>query len=87
MEKSEIVGNLRNVSNQIERHGKIAARNSEMPYVVFPGWHLEFDGESAEDIRKAARAILGEGVTEDEHTLVSYKQLAALVHYVADMLE
>lgn len=82
METNEIVEKLRGVSNELD-----GLKFSEMSFAMFPGWHEGFEEANEPGIKEAARAILAEGVSEDEHTLVSYKALAALVHYVADMLE
>lgn len=82
MEIKEIVEKLRNASDELDQ-----IKFAEMSFAVFPGWHEGFEDAREPDIKEAARAILAEGVTEDEHTLVSYKSLAALIHYVADMIE
>jgi hypothetical protein len=38
-------------------------------------------------VKEAAGAILARGISPDEGTYVSQKSLAALIHYIADMLE
>lgn len=79
---NEIIEELRKTSDKLD-----SLKYAEMSFAMFPGWHEGFEDESEPLIKEAARAILAEGISEDEHTLVSYKALAALVHYVADMLE
>jgi len=54
--------------------------------VLMPGWDEE-EGESPQAIRSAARAIAGDDVDPDEGVKVSARDLAALVRYIADMLE
>jgi hypothetical protein len=54
---------------------------------LFPGWHEEFEEVREPLIKEAARAILASGVKPDEGTHVSQRALAALIHYIADMME
>jgi hypothetical protein len=82
MEINEIVEKLRSVSNDLDE-----VKFAEMSFAMFPGWHEGFEDKNEPGIKEAARAILAEGISEDEHNLASYKALAAIVHYIADMLE
>lgn len=82
MEINKIVEKLRDTSNELNNQ-----KFAEMSFVVFPGWHKGFEDETEPLIKEAAKAILAEDITEDEHNLISYKALAALIHYIADMLE
>jgi hypothetical protein len=77
-----VVERLREVSRRLE-----ADPNADTKTVLFPGWHEEFEGDREELIREAARAILAAGIEPDEGTHVSQKAVAALIHYVADMME
>ncbi len=77
----EFVGKLRDLSKELE-----SAPGADAKTALFPGWDVE-DGEQAILIQEAARAVLNEGVPEDEGTYVSPKAIAALLHYIADMLE
>ena len=52
--------------------------------VLMPGWDCE---DEARELRSAARAIAGDDVDPDEGVKVSARDLAALVRYIADMLE
>jgi hypothetical protein len=55
--------------------------------VLFPGWHAGFEEEREPLIKEAAAAILAEGIEPDEGTYISKRELAALLHYIADMME
>lgn len=81
---AETVAGLRNAATLLG-----AEEGAERNGILFPAWVLEEEDEGDEGpvlIRDAARAILGaHGLEGGMHT--SKKALAALVHYVADMLE
>ena len=55
--------------------------------LIIPGWDEEFFGERHQAIRTAARAIAAEGLTGDEGTRLTIRQLGCLVRYIADILE
>ena len=53
-------------------------------------WHppvSDEERERHEAIRRGAAAVLCEGKSPDECTYVAYRDLGALVRYIADMLE
>jgi phage gpG-like protein len=79
---NENVEILRSVSNNIE--SDVLAK---FKFALFPGWHETIEGNDEKHVREAAKAILANNITADEGTYVSRKSLAALIHYVADMLE
>lgn len=76
------VEQLRTVSNNLE-----SDLLSQFKTELFPGWDKEYDDEQEKLVREAARAILAENLSPDEGTQVSHKSLAALIHYIADMIE
>lgn len=59
--------------------------------VLFPGWfyegYPEEERSQCEAIRKAAAAILGNEENVDSGIYVHVRDVARLVHYIADMLE
>lgn len=55
--------------------------------MVFPGWHTVTEEPAEELVREAAAAILAAGIALDEGIHVSQKAVAALIHYIADMIE
>lgn len=73
---------LREVSRRLE-----ADPRADTKTVLFPGWHEEFEGEREGLIKEAASAILARGVEPDEGKHVSQRSVAALIHYIADMME
>jgi hypothetical protein len=78
--------------NFVEELRGISARMEATPdaathLVLFPGWDEEWPEEPEPRIKRVARAILAEGVPPDEGTKVSYQELSALIHYLADMME
>ncbi len=77
----EFVGKLRSLSNELS-----FTQNADTKKILFPGWDVE-DGTQALLIQEAAAAILNPGTPPDEGTRVSPKAIAALLHYIADMLE
>jgi hypothetical protein len=77
-----VVLRLRGVARHLE-----AEQDAEEKTVLFPGWHEGFEEESEPLIRSAARAILAEGVGPDDGTYISKKEMAALLQYIADMME
>lgn len=77
-----VVERLREVSRRLE-----ADPRGDTKTVLFPGWHEEFEGEREALIREAASAILAADIEPDEGTHVSQRSVAALIHYVADMIE
>jgi hypothetical protein len=77
-----IAERLREVSRRLE-----ADPHSDTNMVLFPGWHKEFEGDREELIREVAKAILAQGIDPDEGTHVQQRAIAALIHYIADMME
>jgi hypothetical protein len=77
-----VVLRLRDIANRLE-----SELNAETKTVLFPGWHEGYEGEYEPLIREAASAILASALDPDEGTEVSYKAVAALIHYIADMME
>jgi hypothetical protein len=73
-----VVERLREISRRLE-----ADPNANTKTVLFPGWHEEFEAL----IREAASAILAAGIEPDEGTQVTQHSVAALIHYIADMME
>ncbi len=55
--------------------------------VLFPGWHEGYEDNNEPLIKEAAAAILAREVEPDEGTYVSQRAVAALIHYIADMME
>lgn len=80
--KDEIIEKLRTISNQLDADLLAKFKNT-----YFPGWDFAFDGEQGCLIREAAKGILAKNISKDEGTYVSQKSIAALLHYVADMME
>jgi F420-0:gamma-glutamyl ligase len=78
----EVVDQLRSIANAIA-----SVSGADIPAVMFPGWHEGFEETNERLIKEAASAILAEGITEDESIVVSLKSIAALLHYVGDMME
>jgi hypothetical protein len=60
---------------------------SEIKQILFPGWDKEIENDQELLIKEAAGAILANGISRDEGTYISQKSLAALIHYIADMME
>jgi len=77
-----VVERLREVSRRLE-----ADPRADTKTVLFPGWHEEFEGEREALIREAASAILAQGIEPDKGTHVPQRAVAALIHYIADMME
>lgn len=77
-----MVERLRDIANRLS-----AAPNADTETVLFPGWHEGYEEEAEPLIKEAAKAILASGISPDEGTQVSVKSVAALLHYVADMME
>ncbi len=77
----EFVEKLRDLSNEL----RISDEKGKS--VLFPGWDSESDTEESFLIRKAATAILNPDLSRDEGSRVPPKALAALLHYIADMME
>lgn len=77
----EFVEKLRELSNELR------SADEKGKSVLFPGWDSEFDTEESFLIRRAATAILNPDLSRDEGSRVPPKALAALLHYIADMLE
>lgn len=77
-----IVERLREVARRLE-----AAPNADTKMILFPGWHEEFEEGREALIKEAAGAILAQGIVPDEGTYVSQRSVAALIHYIADMME
>lgn len=78
----EIVEELFEISEKLSNIDEAATRT-----VTFAGWHEGFDGPDAPNVREAAKAILASGLTENEGTEVSLKSIAALLGYIAAMME
>jgi hypothetical protein len=78
---NEFVEKLRALSNEL---GSLPGADTKT--ILFPGWDVE-DGDQSILIQDAAHAILNEGVPFDEGTRISHKAIAALLHYIADMME
>jgi hypothetical protein len=77
----DFVAELRDISARLE-----ASPSADTHVVRFPGWDEQLEDPELQ-IKRAARAILADGVLPDEGTDVSYQELASLVHYIADMIE
>jgi hypothetical protein len=77
-----VVQRLRDIANRLE-----VAPDIDSKAILFPGWHEDFEGDREQLIREAASAILAAGVEPDEGKYVSQKAVAALLHYIADMME
>jgi hypothetical protein len=77
-----VVERLREVARRLE-----ADPRADTKTVLFPGWHEEFEEGREPLIKEAASGILAKGIEPDEGTHVSQKAVAALIHYVADMME
>jgi hypothetical protein len=73
---------LRKVSNDLGSNCL-----AQFKFVKFPGWDKNWDEEQEKLIRESAKAILAKDVSPDEGIFVSQKSIAALIHYIADMLE
>lgn len=82
LDKDDVVSKLREIATRLE-----STPNADNESVLFPGWHEGYEEESEPLIKEAARAILASGVEPDEGTHVPLKSVAALIHYVADMME
>lgn len=80
--KDEIVEKLRAISNQLE-----ADPLAQFKFTLFPGWDVEVENNQELLIKEAARAISADGILPDNGTHVSQKALAAIIHYIADMME
>jgi hypothetical protein len=80
--RNESVEKLREISNDLDSDPL-----SEIKKVLFPGWDKEFENEQELLVKEAAEAILANGISPDEGTHVSQKTIAALIYYIADMLE
>lgn len=81
-----------NLADVVEKLRDIAAvlaaiPNADTQTVLFPGWHEGYAEETEPQIKEAAKAILASGIPPDEGTYVALKSVAALLHYVADMME
>lgn len=84
----DIIALLRTASTLME-HRKAEIARGEM---LFPGWDFDHikDQEGVQrqrDIREAAYVILGRDSGGDGAQSVETEKVAALVHYIADMLE
>jgi hypothetical protein len=77
-----VVERLRDVSRRLE-----AEPQSDAKMILFPGWHEEVEGNRETLVREAASAILAQGIEPDSGTQVSQCAVAALIHYIADMME
>lgn len=77
-----VVQRLRDIANRLEATPDVDSKS-----ILFPGWHADFEGDREQLIREAASAILAAGVEPDEGKYVSQKAMAALLHYIADMME
>jgi hypothetical protein len=77
-----VVERLREVAKRLE-----ADPDAETKTVLFPGWYTGEAEETERLIKEAAAAILAGGVEPDEGTHISQKAVAALIHYIADMME
>ena len=80
--REETVEKLREISKDLDSDPL-----SEIKKVLFPGWDEEVENEQELLVKEAAAAILANGISPDEGTRVSQKSLAALIHYIADMME
>ena len=76
------VDKLREISNDLDSDPL-----SEIKQVLFPGWDEEVENNQQLLIKEAAAAILASDLSPDDGTYVSQKAIAALIHYIADMLE
>jgi hypothetical protein len=77
-----VVERLREVSRRLE-----ADPHANNKTVLFPGWHEKLEGERESLIKEAASSILAQGIEPDDGTPVSQRSVAALIHYIADMME
>lgn len=77
----EFVAKLRDLSNELR------SADEKGKTVLFPGWDSESDTEESFLIRRAATAILNPDLSRDEGSRIPPKALAAILHYIADMME
>ena len=77
-----VVVRLRDVAKRLD-----ADQDADEKTVLFPGWHQGDEETNELLVRAAAKAILAEGIEPDEGTYISKKELAALIQYIADMME
>jgi hypothetical protein len=77
-----VILRLRDIAKRLE-----SEPDAETKTVLFPGWHEGYEEEAEPRIKEAARAILASSISPDEGTHVPLKSVAALLHYVADMME
>lgn len=80
--RDETVRKLREISTDLE-----ADPLSEIKKTLFPGWHPEYEGSREELVKEAAGGILAQNISPDDGTYVSQKAIAALINYIADMME
>ncbi|MDX6695296.1 MAG: hypothetical protein QOF02_2899 [Blastocatellia bacterium] len=79
---NEVVQELFGISEKLSNIDDADTRT-----ITFVGWHEGFDDPNAPQVREAAKAILASGLTEDEGTKVPLKSIAALLGYIAAMME
>ncbi len=77
-----VVERLREVANRLA-----ADSHANTKTVLFPGWHEGYEEGSEQLIKQAAAAILAKGIEPDDGSHVSQEALAALIYYIADMME
>ena len=78
----DVVEALRNIALSLAD-----APDSKTRTVLFTGWHEGYEEEDEQLIKHAARAILASGIELDEGTHVPLVSVAAILHYIADMME
>jgi len=81
-DKDDVVSKLRDIANRLT-----SKPNADNEAVLFPGWHEGYEEEREPLIKEAAHAILASGIKPDEGKRVPLKSVAALIHYLADMME
>lgn len=77
-----IVQKLRDIANSLE-----VEPNADSKTILFPGWDEDFKEEKGQLVKEATRAIIAVGTEPDQGIYVSLKAVAALLRYIADMME
>lgn len=80
--RDKTVEKLREITGQLENDPLAKFKTT-----LFPGWDAEVENNQEVLIKEAAGAILAKGISPDNGTEVSQEAIAALIHYIADMME